>query len=387
MNTNNEKISNLIIGYLRDELTHRDRQELEEWLKIGDNQRLFGRIIDKQNLIEQSLLNDEFDAAEAWNKMEAHLRPQRKIGWWLFYAAAVLVPLVLFFSVYILSDDAGLQGEYVEGYKVKPGEAKAVLTLHDGSTVGIASADTLIDLLKSGTHIKLDSLGANYTSSNTGHIEKLRYNTMVTPRGSEFKLTLEDGTKVWMNAESQLRYPERFVENTREVYVKGEVFFEVAKDTEKSFFVHFNDKRVKVLGTEFNVRCYEDESSDVITLVEGCIALDSKRESVILSPDQQAVIGLNDKKIAISNVDAKLFAAWKDGKFVYNNTPLETIMKDLSRWYQLNIFYQNANMKNKRFSLYTMRYDSIEEMLEILEATNKVKFEIFEDNIAIKSID
>ncbi|TRX72088.1 FecR family protein [Carboxylicivirga sp. M1479] len=387
MPVNNEKISKLIISQFRGELSNGDRQVLEEWLKDDGHQRLYDRIINKQNLIQQSLLNDQFDAADAWGKIEKHIRPQRKIGRWLSYAVAVLVPLVLFFSVYILSDDADLQGEYVEGYKVKPGEAKAILTLYDGSTVEIASADTLIDVLQSGTHIKLDSMGADYSSVDSKYAEELRYNTMVTSRGREFYLTLEDGTKVWMNAESQLRYPERFVENTREVYVKGEVFFEVAKDTEKSFFVHFNDKRVKVLGTEFNVRCYEDESSDVITLVEGSIALDAMHQSVILLPDQQAVIKGNSQEIAISKVDADIFSAWKNGEFVYKNALLETIMKDLSRWYQLNIFYQNETMKDKRFSLYTKRYDSIGEMLEILEATNRVKFERFENNIVIKSID
>ncbi|MCG8583045.1 MAG: FecR domain-containing protein [Bacteroidales bacterium] len=386
MHTNNKKIADLITRHLKGELSDTDRQVLEKWLIKDNNRQLFEKIVNKENLLNQSLLFDKFASDIAWQSVGRKINAQRSIGRWISYAAAVLVPLVLFFSVYKISDDARNRNDYAKVYEIKPGENKAVLTLHDGSTVEVASADTLINILKSGTNINIDSLGADYSVEQDKLSSQLRYNTMITSRGREFNLTLEDGTKVWMNAESQLRYPERFIGNTREVYVEGEVYFEVAKDKNRPFFVNFNEKRIRVLGTEFNVRCYNDEQADVVTLVEGSIALDAMQESVILTPDQQAIIAQNADQIDVNDVDANIYAAWKDGKFVYNNAQLETIMKDLSRWYQLNIFYQNEIMKDKRFSLYTNRYDSIEEMLEILEATNKVKFEIFEDNIVIKSI-
>ncbi|WP_430816883.1 FecR family protein [Carboxylicivirga sp. RSCT41] len=386
MHTNNKKIADLITRHLKGELSDTDRQVLEKWLADDTNQELFEKIVNKENLLNQSLLFDKFPSDVAWQKVGGKISPRRTIGRWISYAAAVLVPLVLFFSVYKISDDARKRNDYAKVYEIKPGENKALLTLHDGSTVEVATADTLINILKSGTNINIDSAGADYSVDPNTLSDQQRYNTMVTSRGREFNLTLEDGTKVWMNAESQLRYPERFIGNTREVFVEGEVYFEVAKDKNRPFFVNFNNKRIKVLGTEFNVRCYNDESSDIVTLVEGSIALDAMQESVILTPDQQAVIAANAGTIDVNKVDANIYAAWKDGKFVYNNAQLETIMKDLARWYQLNIFYQNETMKDKRFSLYTNRYDSIQEMLEILETTNKVKFEIFEDNIVIKSI-
>ncbi|MCT4586618.1 MAG: FecR domain-containing protein [Carboxylicivirga sp.] len=386
MHTNNKKIANLITRYLKGELSDTDRQVLEKWLEHEDNRRLFEKITNKQNLLSQTILLDKFASEKAWSAIDQKIKPQRSIGRWISYAAAVVVPLILFFAVYQLTNDADKRNDYAKAYEIKPGENRAVLTLHDGSKVEVANADTLIDILKSGTHIDIDSIGANYKSVNGNKHEQLRYNTMITSRGMEFNLVLEDGTRVWMNAESQLRYPERFVGNQREVFVKGEVYLEVAKDSKRPFYVNFNNKRIKVLGTEFNVRSYENETADVVTLLEGSIELDAVQESVILSPDQQAVIKQNDDKIAVNSVDANIYAAWKDGKFVYNNAELESIMRDLARWYQLNIFYQNESMKDSRFSLYTNRYDSIEEMLEILEATNKIKFEIFENNIVIKSI-
>ena len=387
MHTNNKNISELIARHLKGELSDTDRQVLEKWLEDEENHRLFKKITNKQNLLKQTLIYDKFASDIAWLVMDKKIKPQRSIGRWMSYAAAVMVPLVLFFAVYQLTDDISKRKDYAKAYEIKPGENKAVLTLHDGSTVEVASADTLIDILKSGTHINLDSLGADYTANNGGNNkQQLRFNTMITSKGREFNLTLEDGTQVWLNAESQLRYPERFIGEEREIFVKGEVYLKVAKDGNRPFYVNFKDKRIKVLGTEFNVRAYEDETADVVTLVEGSIELDAMQESVILSPDQQAVIEQNANQIVINKVDANIYAAWKDGKFVYDNKQLERIMRDMARWYQLNIFYQNESMKGKRFSLYTNRYDSIDDMLEILEATNKVKFEIFENNIVIKSI-
>ncbi len=386
MFTNNKNISDLITRFLKGTLNDAERVMLDKWLETPRNKKLFNEITEKQNLIDQTNLLDKFKVSEAWDNIEQQIRPKRTIKNWVTYAAAVLVPLVLFISVYQLTDDVSKRKDYAKVYEIKPGENKAVLTLHDGSTLEVANADTLINIRKSGTSIDLDSLAADYTANKNKLDKELRYNTMITSRGREFSLTLEDGTKVWLNAASQLRYPERFLGNTREVYVQGEVYFEVAKDKNRPFYVHFDNRKVEVLGTAFNVRCYKDEEADAVTLIEGSVALKTDQKSVILSPDEQAIISHSTDELAVEPVNASIYAAWKDRKFVYNNSKLESILNDMARWYQLNVFYQNESMKFKRFSLSTNRYDSIEEMLEVLEATNKVKFEIFENNIVIKSI-
>lgn len=382
--TDNEQIIQLINKQIDGQaLSMEEQQVLNTWLAVSENNSLYKRLTNKELLLKKRFEYDEYNVEKAWQAMDKRISPRINFKRWISYAAAVLVPLVLFYTVYQLSHIPEVNDSHLSE-TIQPGEKKAVLILSDGQQVELSAADTTLQMIGSGTSIAIDSLGAVYQDSNSVFANK-RYNTVKTARGMEYNLTLADGTKVWINSESSLRYPENFAGNTREVYATGEVFLEVAKNEEKPFFVHFNNKKVEVLGTAFNVRTYTNEKVDIVTLVEGSIALSTGTQKVLMKPDKQAIVDAQNQ-LQLLDVDASLYAAWKEGRFVYKNTPLDRIVTDLARWYDCQIFYQNPDMKNERFSLNTNRQEDINQILEALALTQTVQFKVKGKNIVIQSV-
>ncbi|MCG8580904.1 MAG: DUF4974 domain-containing protein [Bacteroidales bacterium] len=378
--TDNETIIELINKQINGELTSEEQVVLEDWLKNPANQMLYDRLTDKRLILKKRFEYDEYNVDKAWQKVNKRISPKLNIRRWISYAAAIILPLALFYVVYQLSE-VPQSNTSPMAESIQPGQRKAVLVLSDGQQVELSAADTTIQT--HAINIQIDSLGAHY-EGGAGNNEQ-RYNTIQTSRGMEYSLKLADGTKVWLNSESSLRYPENFTGNTREVYASGEVYLEVTKNKEKPFYVHFNDKRIKVLGTEFNVRAYPDETEDLVTLVEGSVALSAANDEVVLKPNEQATCRAN-KAIKVNTVNTTLYTAWKEGRFVYRDAPLEQIVNDLARWYDVEIFYQNKGMKQERFSLNTNRRANIQLILEALELTETVQFKVSGRNIVIQSV-
>jgi len=380
-----DKITQFIGDYIEGTISAEDKVVLNEWLKTPANQQVFERLTNKNYILakdkQYQVYSEDVDAA--WKITQQSVKSRRTMKNWLGYAAAVLVPLMLFFAVYQLSD-RGQEQTNLFTNTIKPGEHKAMLILSDGSQIEVAEADTLIRQTESGIAIELDSMGINYQNVAKPLTTDIRYNSINTSRGMEYSMTLEDGTKVWLNASSSLRYPERFIGKNREVYAEGEVYFEVTTDKSRPFYVHFNDKKIRVLGTQFNVRSYKEEKNDFVTLAEGSIKLDSKQTSVILEPNKQAVVNKITGQLEVQFVNAMVYGAWRKGNFVYDKAPLEIIINDVARWYQLNVSYQEESIKTKRISLYTPRQSSISDLLEILEATEDISFEINEGNLIVR---
>ncbi|TRX71430.1 FecR family protein [Carboxylicivirga sp. M1479] len=386
MSIGTDKITQIIGDYIEGTISSEDKKLLDSWLTDSANQRFFERLTSKHYLLSKDKQHQVFnsDKDAAWQATQQSIKSSKKVKLWMQYAAAVLVPLVLFFAVYQLSE-VGQQRSDVASYTIEPGEQRAILILSDGSQIEVSAADTLITQSQSGVVIDLDSAAVNYNDLNNKESDGIHYNTLNTTRGMEYSITLEDGTKVWLNASSSLKYPERFVGTNREVYADGEVYFEVAKDRNRPFFVHFNNKKIRVLGTQFNVRSYKEENNDYVTLAEGSIQLESKQANVIMEPNKQAVVNKKSGQLELQTVNAMVYGAWRKGNFVYDKARLETIINDVARWYQLNVFYQNHSVKEKRLSLYTPRQGSIKDLLEILEATDDISFEINDDNLIVRS--
>lgn len=213
----------------------------------------------------------------------------------------------------------------------------------------------------------------------TGQSVGVKYNTLIVPRGGEFSLELADGTRVWLNAESRLRYPVAFMGKERKVEMEGEVYFEVVKNNEKPFIVTVNGVDIRVLGTSFNVSAYQEEV--VTTLVEGKVQLKRGDEQVVLSPNQQAI--WSDDKFKVKQVDACNYVLWKEGIFYFEDVDLERILDDMARWYNVNIFYMNPTLKKMKFSVEIKRYEDINEILRRIEQTKRVKFEIKDRTINV----
>ena len=384
MAIDSDKIAALISDRIQGKLSDANQNELDSWLSESHNKDLFNKLIKRHYLLNKNDQYNQFEQekADAWGNIQQRKQKRINLTRIIQYAAAVLIPLVVFFAVFNLSDQPDVN-QQIAAYEVKPGERKAVLVLSNGEQVALSAADTSITMSQSGTIIRVDSLGARYNDAKSGGGE-LQFNTIQTTRGMEYDLYLADGTRVWLNSESSLRYPENFSGNTREVYASGEVFLEVAKDKDKPFFVHFNNKKVEVLGTAFNVRSYDDEKTDVVTLAEGSISLNTGSEKLIMEPNKQAVID-NGGNIQMKDVKAMVYGAWRKGKFVYDKAPLEQIVKDMARWYQVDVFYQNASVKTKRISMYTQRSNNIDEILEIIEAAEEVSFELSNKSLVVRS--
>ena len=271
------------------------------------------------------------------------LRGTKKIIRFLRYAA-ILIPF--FFAVYfIYQRNTNVEPKFQALSAIQPGTSKAILELADGSTVNLEKEDKQIAEYD-GTIVQNTQKQLIYKPAeqkqNPG---KIRYNTVKIPRGGEYRLTLSDGTKVWLNAETILKYPVTFSKKAREIFMEGEAFFEVAKNADCPFIVHTSALKVNVLGTSFNIRAYPDEKVSTTTLVSGRVSLieSDNHKEYNLTPNDQAIV--SDQETVIQKVNVNQFTAWKNGRILFEENTLEEIFNDLSRWYNIEISYADEGSK------------------------------------------
>ncbi|HQW45168.1 MAG TPA: FecR domain-containing protein, partial [Chitinophagaceae bacterium] len=257
---------------------------------------------------------------------------------------------------------------------VAPGGNKAILTLADGSTIILDNAANGSLTEQGNTKvIKLDDGQLAYNTLNEKPTE-IVYNTISTPRGGQYQLTLADGTKVWLNAASTLRFPATFSGNERKVELTGEGYFEVAKNAAMPFKVSVNNMTVEVLGTHFNINSYSDEASIKTTLLEGAVKVTNGDAVQMLSPSNQAQLTADGEIRLNRNVDIEDVVAWKNGIFNFSGTAIENIMRQISRWYDLDVSYEGAISK-ETFSGVVSRNSNLSQVLKIMEQAG-VKFKI-----------
>jgi ferric-dicitrate binding protein FerR (iron transport regulator) len=260
----------------------------------------------------------------------APVRRMRYLAW-----AAAIGLLVLAGGIYRLTEHrAGTAPVVAQEKVIGPGKQGALLTLADGSTVQLDSMGHGVVASQAGTDVVLSNGQVVYDPEETGSAE-MTYNTISTPRGRQFRIVLPDGTKVWLNAASSLRYPVAFTGNTREVQIVGEAYFEVTTDAHKPFSVHFSEHGVvEVLGTAFNINAYTDEPRVKATLLRGSIRVNRQR---VLRPGEQANIGGDDHMTVESSADAEDAIAWKNGLFIMRSTELPALLRQVSRWYDVEV--------------------------------------------------
>lgn len=209
---------------------------------------------------------------------------------------------------------------------------------------------------------------------------KTEYQTVKTPRGKDFHIILSDGTEVWLNTESSLKFPNLFTGKERRVFLKGEAFFNVAHNDKCPFIVCTEGIDTKVLGTKFNVCSYQKEQRHV-TLVEGKVEVNNNisKESTILSPGQNIMFNSKDES-RIKNVNTAVYTAWTEGMFYFEDKPLKEIMNTLGRWYNVNIYFENENLYNITFNFWASRNNSINDAITLLNDLGKIKIDITENN-------
>jgi transmembrane sensor len=265
---------------------------------------------------------------------------------------------------------------------VTPGSNKAILTLSDGSTIILDDTKNGRVAQQGGTQIaKLANGQIVYNASDNKPAEVV-YNSLTTPRGGQFKLTLPDGSEVWLNAASSIKYPTAFIGNERKVEISGEAYFEIAHNAAKPFKVSVNGMEVKVLGTHFNINAYNDEASVKTTLLEGSVTLTKGSAVTTLKPGQQAQLGNSGNIKVIDNVDIDQVVAWKNGYFSFNRSDLQTVMRQIARWYDVEIIYK-GKIPERQFGGKIYRNSNLLEVLKILEES-KVHFSIEEKKIIVR---
>ena len=226
-------------------------------------------------------------------------------------------------------------------------------------------------------------IGVMYFTGNQRLSDQTLSYSVESPRGSKLKLSLPDGTSVWLNADSKLRFPVSFTAERREVYLEGEAYFEVAKDSAREFWVHAGAMDVKVLGTSFNVKAYERLETVATTLVEGSVEVACAGKSFQIVPGEQFVYDKNNRVMDVRMVDTESYVSWKDGYYKFRQTTLEEIMETLSVWYGLNVFYVNESAKQVEFTGKVKRYEDARMLLDKFEQTGDVVFDIKGNNVFI----
>ncbi|MGN6491903.1 MAG: FecR family protein [Agriterribacter sp.] len=270
------------------------------------------------------------------------------VGSWRWAAAAILFVLAGAASWWLLNNKKQQPMTMVQQqHDLPPGKNGAILKLADGSELVLDSLADGIVANQPGTQVTLKNGQLVYDANNTLH-ENMVYNTITTPRGRQFQLVLQDGTKVWLNAASSITYPAYFSGNERKVKISGEAYFEVARMENKPFKVSVNEAaEIEVLGTHFNINSYKDEENIKTTLLEGSvktsvIAGSKVQEQLILKPGQQAEIANNGQLKLNPSVNADQVMAWKNGLFNFDNASLEEVMRQLSRWYDIKVVYEKG---------------------------------------------
>lgn len=213
----------------------------------------------------------------------------------------------------------------------------------------------------------------------------IRYNTLTIPKGNDYHLMLSDGSVVYLNTSSRLRYPVRFSGKTREVELLGEGYFDVKHDPDHPFIVKTKDVAVKVLGTSFNVRAYQEEEAIYTTLVEGRVEVRNQQSEVILSPSQQAVCTPEGRNIDVQTVNTDYYVGWISGRFIFNNTRLDDILTRLQQWYNFEVFYEKEELKDLPFSLNIDKHKDFSHILNALERTERVRFSIKDKTVVVKN--
>jgi len=299
---------------------------------------------------------------------------------WLGVAAAIVMLLsigILIWRAQLPSAPKQQDVVAISPKKILPGGNKAYLTMANGTVItlnglknGTLGTQTGIRINK----VKDGVLSYNKQAGNKpGEADELAYNTINIPRGGQYQLVLSDGTKVWLNSASSLKYPAAFSGHQRNVELTGEAYFEVAKDRTKPFTVSVNGMNVQVLGTHFNINAYSDEKAIKTTLLEGSVKLSGNGKQALLKPGQEGSFNNQQRAFNISQVDVDDAVAWKNGFFAFDNEDIQTIMKRISRWYDVDVVFPEK-FKRKNFGGTVSRFSDVAEVLHSLELTGSVHF-------------
>ena len=358
-------------------LSEGEEQQLRRWLEeSGEHEKLFQQVASGRSLAEFREVVSLSDRGEQWRRLDRLTRERKFIGWrrWSVYAAgvALVLSLGLWFGLRETSEDKAI----VRMAVIEPGKTQALLVLDDGHEITLRDRDTLVTTTSSNITIQMGQVV--YQMKDEVPVTKVEYNTIVVPRGGIYSLVLSDGTKVFLNSESELHYPAKFTEGNRKVDLKGEAFFEVAPDSLRPFIVNAREVQTRVLGTSFNILAYADEPAIRTTLFTGRVevSVDDTPLKEVLTPGMQASWKAGSDNISVKKVNMDIQSLWRDGVIMLDDDELESVMRMLARWY--NVTYEwkgNRNVKHT-FTGKINRNEDLGSVLGTLTLLGGPRFEI-----------
>ncbi|MFB9076134.1 FecR family protein [Flavobacterium procerum] len=363
----------IISKYLNGEASEEEIMLLVSWLEDEKNKEVFKSYLIINHALDNTLI---FDSLAAYKKTQRKIKKTERKGILRYlnvFEYAAVIAVIISAGYFFLNRDNLEETRDVISNNIAAGSDKAILTLSDGTNV-------TLDKNQSYASGNAKSNGSELIYSHVSK-GKIVYNYLTVPRGGQFCLKLPDQTKVWLNSESKLKFPVDFIQGkTREVeLVYGEAYFDVSHSTNyggSSFKVLNHNQEVEVLGTQFNIKAYRDEQSIYTTLIEGSVEVHRSNYTEKLVPNQQSIINLSHRGIAVSTVDVNKIVSWKKGVFLFENESLKNIMKVLSRWYDIDIVFESKNIEAQTFNGALNKKQSITSILTMIKNTNNINYEI-----------
>ncbi len=375
-----EYIELLITKYLSDTISESEKQFLQNWIKEDTTHRqLMNRLLHDKNFSEKYRRHAAIDTEAA---KSAFLRHIRKRVWqyrvWKYAAAAAIIVSAIVSAHYLFTEDKNPAPQFALA-EVEPGNTRAILVLDNGTQLSLGENEAKTIAIDDSVSVEMSAEGLTYLPAATK--KETKFNTIIVPRGGEYRLTLSDGTEIYLNSESELRYPVTFSEmSERKVQLSGEAYFSVSSDSEKAFVVEVGNVRVCQYGTVFDINAYDD--SPEIVLVSGSIGVsnDTDGKEIRLQSGQLAVCG---EEIVVTDVDVTPYIEWTNGRFVFIDRRLDDIADILMRWYNVEIEIEDKDIAELHFTGSVGRNETIQHIMNAISYAQNVKVTVSGDKIKI----
>lgn len=387
LHMSNHRLKYLLDQYISKTISPGEEQELFRLIELGTYDEEIEKYLSDAWQMEYSQLMSKQQSKRilgaVFNHEQVRVIPIKKsAGRKVIWAAASIILIVASLSLYFLvgkhssSTTISKNNSKSPANDVMPGTSGAILKLDNGSSIVLDNASNGNLAQQGNTLVVKSGAEISYVNDDAKNEKQIRYNTIETPKGRQFQLVLEDGTKVWLNAASSIKFPVAFVGPQRQVEITGEAYFEVAKNKEKPFQVMCNGSMVEVLGTHFNINAYADEESLNTTLLEGSVKVVKGKDQRIIKPGEQAQVHIDGSLHTTTDVNIDEVVAWKNNSFLFDNTDVKKLMRQLSRWYNVDIEFKGTSSEPLTFNGTISRTATLATVLKMLESTGDVKLSI-----------
>ena len=376
--------------YVRGDLSGEDRVALIKWLEASpEHLRQFRKILQTEMRVSAAGKWRRLDRTQerVWERITPALvnRKERLYLWGMRIVAIIIVLIGVFFAWQIRQAPTEKFIPVAEVVKIESGSPKAILVMNAGEPIELKEGESRQVADVFGVKVIQDSTGGLRFEDREGAEEEIGKSSVIVPEKGEYFVILSDGTKVWINSDSELEFPNRFGEDIREVKLKGEAYFEVTSDSRKPFYVLAGETKVHVLGPAFNVSAYREDRQTEVALLRGKVSFDVKDKVYVLVPGEIATLNRESGETIVRKGDVAAIVDWKAGRFNFEDMSLEELTVKLSRWYGVTFVFSDEAVKKLRFSGAMTKYRTLDYVLDMISKTTDVTFSLKENRVTVSS--